>query len=601
MKNTTSLPRAMWLLFVLLSFPSLASGQTADNVLLVINQNSQPSIEVGTYYAQARGIAPDHIVQLDAPVPETITRQEFERTIEAPIGAWLQQHQLQDRILYLVLTKGIPLRVAGTAGIDATTASVDSELTLLYKRLLGMTPPVLGRVPNPYYLGAAPISEAKHFTRFNGETYLVTRLDGFTTEDVQRLIDRGLKPSTEGRIVLDQRTGGVDVGGDEWLRQARTRLVEAGSADRVILETTKDVATTSEPVMGYYAWGSNDPANQGRRSGLTFSPGAIGGLFVSTDGRTLTEPPADWQPSGARGGRLFAGTNQSLTGDLIRDGITGVSANVNEPLLDGTTRPQILFPAYLSGFNLAESFYLATPFLSWQTIVIGDPLCAPYAKQPLAASDLAGGIDPETGLPALFSARRVALLGANLTLASRRMMVKLLADIRDGVTETTEPQLVRIAELEPKFVLAHTMLAAFYASRGRFDDAADRYRRALLVDPDNVANLNDLAWLLAVHKGQPREALPLAEKALRLSVQPDVLDTVGWIRHLQGDDDGGVLYVERAIAAAPTRTIFLIHAAEMQTRLNRKAAARNYLAAALKLDPTLADRSDVKTLQAELE
>jgi uncharacterized protein (TIGR03790 family) len=115
MKNISSLPRALWLLFALLPVPSLVSAQTADNVLLVINQNSQPSIDVGTYYAQARGIAPDHIVQLDAPVPETITRQEFERRIEAPIGAWLQQHQLQDRILYLVLTKGVPLRVTGTS------------------------------------------------------------------------------------------------------------------------------------------------------------------------------------------------------------------------------------------------------------------------------------------------------------------------------------------------------------------------------------------------------------------------------------------------------------------------------------------------------
>ena len=41
-----------------------------------------------------------------------------------------------------------------------------------------------------------------------------------------------------------------------------------------------------------------------------------------------------------------------------------------------TPRPDLLFPAYFSGRNLAESYYLAIPALSWQNIVVGDPLCS---------------------------------------------------------------------------------------------------------------------------------------------------------------------------------------------------------------------------------
>ena len=93
-------------------------------------------------------------------------------------------------------------------------------------------------------------------------------------------------------------------------------------------------------------------------------------MFVSTDGRTFREPPADWKPAPA--GATSGG--QSLVADLIREGITGVTAHVAEPYLDAIVRPQILFPAYLSGFNLAESYYLAMPFLSWQNVVVGDPL-----------------------------------------------------------------------------------------------------------------------------------------------------------------------------------------------------------------------------------
>jgi hypothetical protein len=32
---------------------------------------------------------------------------------------------------------------------------------------------------------------------------------------------------------------------------------------------------------------------------------------------------------------------------------------------------------------MAEAYYLAMPYLSWQTIIVGDPLCAPFLTSPL--------------------------------------------------------------------------------------------------------------------------------------------------------------------------------------------------------------------------
>src|SRR4029434_5395873 len=96
-------------------------------------------------------------------------------------------------------------------------------------------------------------------------------------------------------------------------------------------------------------------------------------------------PPPTWFPGMTKPGAL--GT-QPLTGDLIREGITGIAGHVAEPYLNATIRPQILFPAYLSGFNLAESFYLAMPYLSWQTVVIGDPLCAPLRRTEISTEDV---------------------------------------------------------------------------------------------------------------------------------------------------------------------------------------------------------------------
>lgn len=65
---------------------------------------------------------------------------------------------------------------------------------------------------------------------------------------------------------------------------------------------------------------------------------------------------------------------QSLIADLIAVGVTGVKGYVAEPYLEAMAKPAILFDRYLKGFSLAESFYLASPFIGWKDVVVGDPL-----------------------------------------------------------------------------------------------------------------------------------------------------------------------------------------------------------------------------------
>jgi hypothetical protein len=60
------------------------------------------------------------------------------------------------------------------------------------------------------------------------------------------------------------------------------------------------------------------------------------------------------------------------------------------------------------GRNLAESFCAAMPYLSWQTLIVGDPLCAPFPRQPLTADATDPSIDAATELPAEFSRRKLA-------------------------------------------------------------------------------------------------------------------------------------------------------------------------------------------------
>ncbi len=163
--------------------------------------------------------------------------------------------------------------------------------------------------------------------------------------------------------------------GNAWLRSASRIL----PPDRVVFERTNDVAYGLDNVIGYASWGSNDPQRlvDGKRFlGFKWLPGAIATEFVSTDGRTFEEPPDDWRPAPwTDKKRWFGGAPQTLTGDFLREGATGASGHVDEPYLDAVPEPQYVFPAYAAGRNLAESFYLGIPYLSWMNIVVGDPLC----------------------------------------------------------------------------------------------------------------------------------------------------------------------------------------------------------------------------------
>ena len=591
------LPRVAGLAAALVLLPAVVAAQSASNVLLVINEQSPASIEVGEYYAAARKVPARNVVRIKTADQDQIDRDAFTRSIEVPLASWIARHKLQDQILYIVLTKGVPLRVAGTSGTDGTVASVDSELTLLYRRMAGAAPMTVGRVENPYFLGARPLASAQRFTHASADVYLVTRLDGFTVADVKALIDRGLKPVRDGHIVLDQRA--VDDAGDRWLREAATRLTEMKQQDRVTIETTRAVVTTTQPVLGYFSWGSNDPANQRRKQGMSFVPGAIGGMFVSTDARTFREPGAEWKPAPA--GATTGG--QALIGDLIREGITGVTGNVFEPYLDSIAKPQVLFPAYLSGFNLAESFYLAMPFLSWQQVVIGDPLCAPFMTSPLADGAIHQGVDPETDLPRLFSARRLASLSASKLnpQALKLMMLAQSLDAQDRPDAEVNAALEKAASLEPKLTDAQLRLAAAAENRKDFDHAVVRYRAILAVEPNHIVALNNLAYLLADRKNQAKEALPLAERAYQLSGQAAVIaDTLGWVHYKLGDAMAAMTYIDRAAKQLPKNAEITLHLAELHLSLGNQPLAKVHLDLALKLDPSLSERDDVKALVARI-
>jgi uncharacterized protein (TIGR03790 family) len=352
---------------ILLFAATTALAQTGVNVLLVVNDSSLFSRRIGEYYVHKRSIPLVNVCHLKVAIDEEIPRDVYDKAIEAPIAACLTSRGLSQAILYIVTTLGLPLRVAGPGeGMGATTCAVDSELTLLYAKMRGVKFKADGLVPNPFFEKRDMPFQHPQFP-----IYLVTRLAGYDFEDVKGMIDRSLEAKNRGKFVIDLKSSDNQPGND-WLRAAAKLL----PADRVALDETAKVLYDQRDVIGYAAWGSNDPNRKRRFLGFQWLPGAIATEYVSTNARTFQRPPDTWNISTWKDtAHFFAGAPQTLTADYIHEGATGCSGHVAEPFLIATPRPDLVLPAYYSGRNLAESYYLGIRGLSWQNIVVGDPLC----------------------------------------------------------------------------------------------------------------------------------------------------------------------------------------------------------------------------------
>ena len=359
---------ALWMLPVAACVPRL-EAQSAGNVLLVVNRRDPVSQAVADYYAKRRPASARHVCLIETTSEETIGWETYISQIERPIGDCLKREHLEETVLYIVTTMGVPLRIDGMSGSiqKSEQSSVDSELALLYAKLHGSHFDRAGAVPNPFFG-----KRNSPFVHPQFPIYLVTRLAANDLADVEAMIDRSLAARNRGMFVIDTSSP-ANGDGDNWLRAAALLL----PAGRVVLDDTPNVLYNQRNVIGYASWGSNDVGRKQRWLGFEWLPGAIVTEFVSTNARTLKPPPPYWNLTTYTDRvHWFAGSPQSLSADYIHEGATGASGNVYEPYLSGCVRPEYVLPAYAHGRNLAESYYLGMPFLSWQGVVLGDPLCS---------------------------------------------------------------------------------------------------------------------------------------------------------------------------------------------------------------------------------
>jgi uncharacterized protein (TIGR03790 family) len=358
--------------------PPVVADPRASEVLVVWNANAPESRTLAETYIEKRGVPRSHLVTLKVPTTDNIARTDYLTDIRDPVRNAIGK--LKEKINFIVLIRGVPIRLDNDQGysVDACLM-LDAHPARKTKPFESMPMPKVSedgkvdldesqirKVLNPYGGTAEAFDSSKY------GFYLCTRLDGYTVEDAMGLIQRSLKAAPEKGLFLLDASPGKTGGGyalTQGLMPKAKQLLEAKQLI-VELDDKESFVGGRSDLMGYASWGSNDGSfRQGAYNTLSFRPGAIAETFVSTSGRTF---------------RPTAG-GQSLIADLIHQGVTGVKGYVSEPFTFALAHVDVLFDRYTSGFNLAESFYMASPMLKWKDIVIGDPLCCPY-KKPTAPS-----------------------------------------------------------------------------------------------------------------------------------------------------------------------------------------------------------------------
>jgi uncharacterized protein (TIGR03790 family) len=581
---------ALFLGFLVLLTGTPVAGP--ERVLVVINEASEESLLLGELYARKRGVPERNLCRISlAPVP-SLERRVYETEVRDAVAACLQSRNLQDDVLYIVTTGGVPLWIRGQGGPVGDLASVDSELALLYRHLVGERLSPFGRHENPYF---APDPRAvRPFRREEQSIYLVTRLTAGSPAEGTLLLDRGLVERSSGAFGLDLPSQSRSYL-QGWIEATSRVLSSRGAA--VELEDTASWLEASSPLLGYAAVldATSDPASFPRNP---WAPGAIalplgdtwscmvseggeergvgsgergggseergvgreeGGLGNLVSG--VRDPGSQWAARPEFGGSevsrfrgepsaprqppspishlpspisyllspnsylLTPGSEPGIQNPepetrpppclpltLISQGVTGTAFFVDDPTQDGYPRPQVLFPAYLDGLNLAESFYLATRYLGWRQVVVGDPL-ARIQPPPDGAPARRGGTDPVTGLPRLFAERRQAFLQRRHATSGEAIGLLLRAEGRlaRGDEQGALADLAECLRRDSSIGEARLLQARLLERRGDAEAALDAFEEVLRLRAGDERELRRKLTELALHRlDDPGRAEPHA-------------------------------------------------------------------------------------------
>ena len=349
-------------------------------VAILYNSSSEGSKELAEYYSKARSIPSTNIIGLDLPDSEEISREDYNTKVRDKLiheydkrDWWKRERDAQgnllparSRIRFLVCMRGMPSRITGTGHPNprvegeppfakTTQSAVDSDLALL--GIDGI--PDVGPLNNPYFNSDEPFSNKPL------PMTLVGRIDGPTVDLCKRMISDAIateKTGLWGMSVIDiAKKFPQNKEGDPALENIAKEHREQGIP--VMVDRFPDTLPTNFPLrdvavyFGWYDWNVSGPFIN---PSFRFKKGAIAVHLHSFSAGQLRDASKNW------------------SAPLLAKGAAATLGNVYEPYLPFTHHFDTFEDRLLKGYTLIEAAYMALPVLSWQNIVLGDPLYRPF-------------------------------------------------------------------------------------------------------------------------------------------------------------------------------------------------------------------------------
>jgi tetratricopeptide (TPR) repeat protein len=129
-------------------------------------------------------------------------------------------------------------------------------------------------------------------------------------------------------------------------------------------------------------------------------------------------------------------------------------------------------------------------------------------------------------------------------------------------------------------------LAMLLERQARYDEMEKYLREVIALDPGYAHAYNALGYSLADRGIRLEEAYELIARAHQILPQdPYILDSLGWVKFRQGDNEAAEEYLRLAYAMRPEAEI-AAHLGELLWVTGRRAAAREVWAEGQQLDPT---------------
>jgi uncharacterized protein (TIGR03790 family) len=389
------------------------AGGTGLNVVVVVNQNSTNSVQLGNEYCQGRGVPPQNVFRMTGWSGGAIswTPAEFQQNLRDPLLAKLISSGLTNQVQYVLLSMDIPYRVQDSTGANSTTA------VLFYGFKTNTTPPPYSpdscSLPdyssNSFAFSEMPFEKARPNTA-DTNSFLTFMLTDDTFTGAQAILNRALlsDSSFPTQVVYLQKTS--DTARSVRFFSFDNAVTDSKlHGDTAVIRINSD-STTFSTIRGLQTGFSN--------LGLlpnSFLPGALGDSLTSF------------------AGDLFEDTGQTPLLVFLNAGSVASYGTVDEPCAYLEKFPDPLVYFYQSrGFCAAEAYYLSV-LNPHQGLFVGEPLSAPFASPAQALwQGLTNGtvLRGQAALPeALFGAATTNLPVAQVDLFIDGAFVRTLTNI----------------------------------------------------------------------------------------------------------------------------------------------------------------------------